>query len=156
MYFLGTYGVPMLEAAGWVLDEDFGAFLFPQENSAFRRTLTGPFDTWSKAAKAPHPEEADRLLAFLAAKDAQTMRAKYHGGMACNKYVTEYDSIGNMIRDAMNNGAVFNQVIGNALPAIGVQLINKGAVPDFYDNTNIAEFVKKCEEAQERYRKEKP
>jgi len=32
MYFLGTYGVPMLEQAGWVLGEDFDAFLFPQEN----------------------------------------------------------------------------------------------------------------------------
>jgi|GEM_PF-4116099 ABC-type glycerol-3-phosphate transport system substrate-binding protein len=155
MYFLGTYGVPMLEQAGWVLGEDFHAFLFPQENKSFPRTLIGPFDTWSKAAKAPHPKEADRLLAFLAQKDAQTMRARYHGGMACNKNVAEYDAIGEMIRDAMNAGAGFNQVIGNALPAVGVELINKGACPDFYDNPDIERFIATAEEARRRFHAEK-
>ena len=83
------------------------------------------------------------------------MRAVYHGGMACNKYVTEYDSIGTMVKDALNGGAIFHQVIGNALPPMAVQLINKGAVPDFYDNPNIEEFIKKCEEARAQYWKEK-
>ena len=155
MYILGTYGVPMLKKAGWELGKDFDAFLFPQENKKFPMTLTGPFDTWSKAAKAPHPEEADRLLAFLATKDPQTMRARYHGGMACNKDVTEYDAIGTMVKDALNGGAVFHQVIGNALPPLGAQLINKGSVPDFYDDPDIEAFIEKCEKAREQYWAEK-
>lgn len=155
MYFLGTYGVPMLRQAGWKLGEEFDAFLFPQDNPKVPRTLIGPFDTWCKSAKAPHPEEADRLLAFLASKEAQTMRARYHGGMACNRFVTEYDSIGTMVKDALNGGAIFHQVIGNALPPLAVQLINKGAVPDFYDNPNIEEFIKRCEDARAQYQKEK-
>jgi len=155
MYIIGTYGVPMLKEGGLVLGKDFDAFLFPQENPEYLQTLTGPFDTWSMAAKAPHPAEAHRLLAFLATTGPQTMRAVYHGGLACNKFVTAYDKIGLMVQDTMNDGAFFHQVIGNALPSVGVQLINKGAVPDFYDNPNIEEFIRRCEEARAEYWAEK-
>lgn len=155
MYILGTYGVPMIKEAGWVLGEDFDAFLFPQENPDYPMTLTGPFDTWCMAAKAPHPVEAHRLLAFLVTTGPQTMRAVYHGGMACNRFVSAYDSIGLMVRDAINDGAVFHQVIGNALPALPVQFINKGAVPDFYDNPDIEEFIERCEAARAEYWEEK-
>jgi ABC-type glycerol-3-phosphate transport system substrate-binding protein len=154
MYILGTYGVPMLEEAGWTLGEDFDAFLFPQENKEYPRTLTGPFDTWCMSARAPHPVEAHRLLAFLATTGPQTNRAIYHGGMACNRFVTAYDKIGTMVQDAMNNGAVFHQVIGNALPPLGAQLINKGTVADFYDNPDIDEFIKNTENAREQILKD--
>jgi ABC-type glycerol-3-phosphate transport system substrate-binding protein len=155
MYFLGTYGSPMLKQAGWKPGEDFDAFLFPQENSQFPRTFTGPFDTWCTAAKAPHPAEASRLLAFLATKEPQTMRAVYHGGMACNRFVTEYDSIGMMAQDALKAGAVFYQVMGSAMPPSTVPAINRGAVPDFYDNPDIEAFIKKCEAARDEYLMEK-
>jgi len=151
MYFLGTYGVPVLEEAGWVLGEDFDAFFFPQENTDYPMSFTGPFDVWAMAANAPHPAEAHRLLAFLATTGPQTMRAIYHGGMACNRFVTAYNSIGTRIQEEMNAGAAFEQVIGNALPPEQVQLINKGAVPDFYDDPDIEEFITRCEDARALY-----
>lgn len=151
MLILGTYGTPMLEAAGWHLGEDFDAFLFPQENPGVPLTLTGPFDTWCMAAKAPHPEEAKRLLAFLATVEPQTMRAVYHGGLACNKYVTKYDKVGLMVRDAMNAGAVFHQVMGNAIPPAPCQAIVKEAMADFYYNPNVEELIRRCEAARVEY-----
>ena len=151
MYFLGTYGVPLLEEAGWKLGEDYGAFFFPQENPDYPISFTGPFDVWAMASAAPHPVEAHRLLAFLATTGPQTMRAIYHGGMACNRFVTAYNAIGMSIQDAMNSGAAFAQVIGNAMPAEQVQLINKAAVPDFYDTLDIEAFIEACEEARALY-----
>ncbi len=151
MLILGTYGTPLLEAAGWRLGEDFDAFLFPHENPTVPLTLTGPFDTWCMAAKAPHPEEAQRLLAFLATVEPQTMRAIYHGGLACNRYVTSYNKIGVMVRDAINSGAIFHQVMGNAIPPAPCQAIVREAMADFYYEPDIEEFVRRCEAARAEY-----
>lgn len=155
MFIIGTYGVPLLKDAGWVLGEDFNVFLFPQENRDYPRTLMSVFDTWCMSANAPHPVEAHRLLAFLATTGPQTMRAIYHGGMACNRFVTAYDSVGRLIQDAIDNGAVFRQLIFSAMPPPAAQLIGQGTIPDFYDNPDIEEFIERCETTREEYWEEK-
>ncbi len=151
MYIIGTYAVPMLEEAGWVLGQDFDAFLFPQENPDYPLTLFGPFDSWCMSAGAPHPVEAQRLLAFLATTGPQTMRAIYHGGMACNKFVTAYNSVGQMIQDAMAGGAVFRSITFGPFAASSIQ---QGTVIDFYDDPDIEDFIEKSNAVREQYLEE--
>ncbi len=155
MYFIGTYAVPMLVEAGWKLGEDFGAFIFPQENKQFQPTFTGPFDTFCMPARAPHPDAARRFLAFLATKEPQAARLRASSGMSANKLVTEYDEVCTMLRKAMEKGAVFQGAIFAAMPTMVVEPINRAACVDFYDNPDIEEFVKKCEAARVQYWKEK-
>ncbi len=154
MDFIGTYAIPILESSGWVLGKDFGVFMFPQINPEFTPTLTGPFDSWCVSAKAPHPEEAARFIAFLATTEAQTMRAKYHGGLACNRFVTGYDEAMLSIIAALDSGAQFAPGFFEASPPLGLQLINHGAMVDFYDNPDIEEFIRRCLDARDQYLEE--
>jgi len=155
MYTLGVYGVAMVEESGWVLGQDFDAFVFPQEDLDYPPSLTGSFEVWCMSAKAPHPVEAQRLLAFLASTRAQTNCAIYEGGMACNRFVDAYNSVGLMVQDAVNRGAVFHPVMGIALPPSGIELINKRATVDFYYDPDIEGFIAQCEAARAQYWAEK-
>jgi multiple sugar transport system substrate-binding protein len=154
MAFIGTYAIPILEDAGWVFGEDFDIFLFPQINQDYSPTLTGPFDAWCVSAKALHPEEAARFIAFLATTEAQTARAVHHGGLACNRFVSEYSDALLRIIDALDKGAEFVPGFFQAAPPLGLQLINHAAMPDFYDNPDIGEFIERCLDARDEYLEE--
>jgi multiple sugar transport system substrate-binding protein len=153
MAFIGTYATSVLDDAGKTYGEDYDLFVFPQINGDYPTTLTGPFDGLSIAQKAANPKGAERLLAFMATTEAQSIRAEA-GGLVLNKLVESYGPAMQNVKAAIDAGATFQPGFFQATPPIGLELINLGAMPDFYDDPDIGGFIRRANDAREQFMNE--
>ncbi len=153
MDFIGTYGTSVIENVGMAYGKDYDLFTFPQINTTMKKTLTGPYDALSIARKAPSAAAAQQLLAFMAADEAQSVRAKA-GGLVLNKNVTSYPPPMLKVRKAIEEGASFRPGFFEASPPIGVTQLNHGAMVDFYDKPDPDEFIRRANETRAQFLKE--
>lgn len=150
MSFIGTYATSVLSDAGMEYGVDYDIFVFPQINDDYPVTLTGPFDALSIPKKATEPEAAERLLAFMASTKAQSIRAEA-GGLVLNRNVTSYGPEMMNVKQAVDGGASFQPGFFQATPPIGLELINHGVMPDFYDNPDHDGYIQRANDAREQY-----
>jgi ABC-type glycerol-3-phosphate transport system substrate-binding protein len=154
MDFMGTYGMGVLEGVDLEYGKDFDLFVFPQINPKHGTTLTGPFDAWSIPLKAQNSEGALVFFSFLATPEAQSVRARA-GGLVLNKLVTDYGPSMMKVKKAVEEGAAFQPGFFQASPPLGLQQINHGIMPDFYDNPDIEDFILRANKTREQFQSEK-
>jgi multiple sugar transport system substrate-binding protein len=154
MDFMGTYGMGVLEDVGMAYGIDYDLFIFPQIDPKHGTTLTGPFDAWSIPLKAHNSKGALEFFAFLATPEAQSVRARA-GGLVLNKLVTDYGPAMLKVKKAVEEGAAFQPGFFQASPPLGLQQINHGIMPDFYDDPDIEEFIRRANKTREQFQSEK-
>jgi ABC-type glycerol-3-phosphate transport system substrate-binding protein len=156
MDMIGSYVFNILDTAGLKYGTDYDFFFFPQINKKYPLTLTGPFDSFAIPAKAAHLKEAQKFLAFLATNAAQSIGAKA-GGMVFNKNVDVYTGPMQKIKTIFKSEATttFRPGFFEATTPLGLQMISFKAMPDFYDNPDIAKFIKQANDTRKQYQKEK-
>lgn len=154
MDLMGTYGMATLEDVGMEYGKDYDLFVFPQVNPEHGTTLSGPFDAFSIPLKAQNSKGALEFFAFAATPEAQSVRARA-GGLVLNKQVTDYGPAMLKVKKAVEQGAAFQPGFFQASPPLGLQQINHGAMPDFYDNPDIEEFIRRANKTREQFQSEK-
>ncbi len=154
LYLQGSYAAAVLQNdLGWKPGVDFDVFMPPMVDPANPTGLTGPVDAWVMARNAPHPEEARRLLTFLAGEKAQTIRAVVAGSIAGNRLVPDsaYNPVTLKVKQALDRGAVFVPNYDMITPEIGFQRVLRDAMLEFYEKPDIERFIDKTEKAKQEW-----
>jgi hypothetical protein len=72
-----------------------------------------------------------------------------------NKFVTSYDQATLKVKKDLDSGALFIPGFFQATPPVGLQQINFGAMPDFYDDLDIRKFITRANAARQEYQSKK-
>ncbi len=151
MAMIGSYAIPVLEEVNWSYGEDYGVFIFPQENPEYGATLTGPYDSFSVPQKAKHKEAAYKFLQFLSSDEIQQLRADSFGVML-NKNISSYPKALQEILDQAGSDVSIVPGFFVVAPAFGFQRINQQLMTDFYTDMDIDYFIKEADKTVQEYR----